>query len=81
MKCPVQGCVGEVEDRLITHTFRRDNQAVVVEGIPAHVCHVCGYTVLDLWVLDELLKIDPETDKPVRFAPVFKFSLEKAPAA
>lgn len=81
MKCPVQGCVGDFEDQLISHTFRRDDQTVVVEGIPAHVCDVCGYTVLDMWVLDELLKIDLEADKPVRLAPVFEFGLEKAPAA
>ena len=79
MKCPVQGCPGEMEHRQIVHTFVRNEKPMVVEALPALVCPVCGYTVLDLRVLDRLFALDPETEQPVRQAPVFRLSL--APAA
>ncbi|MGQ9555032.1 MAG: YgiT-type zinc finger protein [Anaerolineae bacterium] len=74
MKCPVQGCPGEMEERQIVHTFVRRGKPIVVEGLPALVCPVCGYTVLDLQVLDALFAFDPETEEPVRQAPVFRLS-------
>ena len=74
MKCIVQGCPGEMEERRIVHTFVRRGNPVVVEDLPAWVCPVCGYTVLDLQVLDTLFALDPDTEEPVRQAPVFRLS-------
>ena len=79
MKCMVQGCPGEMEQRRIVHTFVRNGKPIVVEDLPALVCPVCGYTVLDLRVLDTLFALDPEIAKPVSQAPVFRLSL--APTA
>lgn len=75
MKCIVQGCPGEMEQRRIVHTFVRDGNPIVVEDLPAWVCPVCGYTVLDLHVLDALFALDPDTETPVGQAPVFRLSL------
>ena len=75
MECIVQGCPGEMEERRIMHTFARGGKPIVVEDLPAWVCPVCGYTVLDLEVLDSLFAFDPETQEPVRQAPVFRLSL------
>lgn len=54
MKCIVRGCPGEMEERRIAHTFVWDGDPMVMEDLPAMVCPVCGYTVLDLRVLDML---------------------------
>lgn len=78
MKCVVQGCPGEMEERRIVHTFVRNRKPMIVEDLPALVCPVCGYTVLDLHVLDALFALDPETERPVRRAPVFRLSLAPA---
>lgn len=75
MNCLMQNCPGEMEERRIVHTFIRKNKPIVVEDLPAQVCPVCGYTVLDIKVLDMLLALDPETDIPVGQAPVFRLSL------
>jgi YgiT-type zinc finger domain-containing protein len=75
MKCMVQGCPGEMESRRIVHTFVRDGKPIVVEDLPAWVCPICGYTVLDLTVLDILFAFDPDTATPVSQAPVFRLSL------
>ena len=75
MKCIVQGCPGEMEQRRIVHTFVRNGNPIVVEDLPALVCPVCGYTVLDLHVLDAVFALDLETETPVGQAPVFRLSL------
>ena len=51
---------------------------IVVEDLPALVCPICGYTVLDLQVLDLLFALDPETEMPVRQAPVFRLPIPTA---
>jgi len=81
MNCPVQGCPGEMEERRIVHTFVRDGKPLVVEDLPARVCPVCGYTVLDLQVLDVLYALDPEKETPVAHAPVFRLPLAAGKAA
>jgi YgiT-type zinc finger domain-containing protein len=63
MKCIVQRCPGEMEQRQIVHTFAHNGNPIVVEDLPAWVCPVCGYTVLDLHVLDILF---PWIRKPRR---------------
>jgi YgiT-type zinc finger domain-containing protein len=75
MNCNMSGCPGEMEARRIVHTFIRHGKPIVVEDLPAWVCPICGYTVLDLAVLDMLFALDPETATPVGQAPVFRLSL------
>jgi YgiT-type zinc finger domain-containing protein len=74
MKCVVQGCPGEMAQRRIVHTFMRNGKPMLVEDLPAWVCPVCGYTVLDIHVLDDLFALDPKTEMPVGQAPVFRLS-------
>jgi len=78
MKCIVQGCPGEMEERRIVHTFVRDEKPIVVEDLPALVCPTCGYAVLDLRVLDTLFALDPATEPPVSLAPVYRLSVTPA---
>jgi YgiT-type zinc finger domain-containing protein len=58
----------------ITHVFTHTEAPFVVEDIPALVCSVCGYAVLDLRVLDALLRIDPEADEPAAQAQLFRLT-------
>ena len=78
MKCIRHGCPGEMESRRIVHTFVRNGKPMVVENLPAWVCPVCGYTVLDLVVLDTVFALEPDTQTPVGQAPVFRLSLPQA---
>ena len=79
MKCVTQRCPDEMQERRIIHTFVRDGNPIIVEDLPALVCPMCGYTLLDLHVLDTLFAFDPETAQPVRQAPLVRVS--PAPAA
>jgi YgiT-type zinc finger domain-containing protein len=67
-------CPGEMESREITHTFIRRGQPIVIEGIPAHVCPICGYTVLDLEVLDLLLSFNLDAERPARLVPAYRLT-------
>ena len=46
MKCTLQGCPGEYEERRIVHTVRHRGQVVVIDHVPAEVCSVCGDVLL-----------------------------------
>jgi YgiT-type zinc finger domain-containing protein len=70
-----------MEERRIVHTFVRDGKPLVVEDLPARVCPICGFTVLDLRVLDILYALDPEKETPVAQAPVFRLPLAITKAA
>jgi len=63
MKCSIEGCSGEYEERKIVHTVRHQGQVVVIDHVPAEVCSVCG---------DVLLK--PETVRLRVKAPVARRS-------
>jgi YgiT-type zinc finger domain-containing protein len=71
----MHNCPGEMEERRIIHTFIRNHKPIVVEDLPALVCPVCGYTLLDIQVLDMLFALNPETDTPIDQAPVFRLPL------
>ena len=42
MKCSIEGCPGEYEQRLVFHTVRHRGELVVIDHVPAEVCVVCG---------------------------------------
>jgi YgiT-type zinc finger domain-containing protein len=67
-----------MEQRQIVHTFVRNGRPMLVEDLPAWVCSVCGYTVLDLPVLDKLFALDTDKQSPVSHAPVYRLSLTPA---
>ena len=42
MKCSIQGCPGEYEERTVVHTVRENDQVTVINHVPAEVCRACG---------------------------------------
>jgi len=46
MRCTIQGCPGEYEERLIVHTVRHNGQVIVIDHVPAEVCRICGDVLL-----------------------------------
>jgi len=45
-----------------------------MKDLPGRVCPICGYTVIDLAVLDTLFALDPDTATPIGQAPVYRLS-------
>jgi len=46
MKCHTPDCIGEHEQRGISHSVIYRQRTVVVHNVPAHVCPECGDAVL-----------------------------------
>ena len=74
MKCSIQGCPGEYEERTIVHTFRRGEDVFVFEQVPAEVCSVCGDTLLTPDTVRHLEKLLIEKPRPDRLVPLIKYA-------
>lgn len=73
MKCTIEGCPGEYEERNIIHTVRYDGQVVVIDHVPAEVCPVCGDVLLKpatIRRIEELLRAAP---RPAREVPLYNY--------
>jgi YgiT-type zinc finger domain-containing protein len=46
MKCSIQGCPGDYDERKIVHTVRHQGRVFVIDHVPAEVCSVCGDVLL-----------------------------------
>lgn len=74
MKCSIKDCAGTYEDRKIVHTVRSAGQVVVIDGVPAQVCSVCGDVLLKPETVRRIEAILREAGKPDRTAPVYEYA-------
>jgi len=74
MQCSIQGCTGEYEDQDVVHTVAHGGQTIVIEGVPAEVCSVCGDTLLSPETVHGIEGLLKSHEKPIKTAPVFEFS-------
>jgi len=73
MKCSIENCPGEYEPRAITHTVRHNGRVVVIDHVPAEICHVCGDVLLrpeTIRQLESLLKQTP----PANSVPLYEYA-------
>ena len=74
MKCSIEGCPGEYEERLIVHTVRHHGHVVVIDHVPAEVCSVCGDVLLrpeTVRRIEGLLRTKPS---PARRVPLYEYA-------
>ncbi len=74
MKCSIEGCPGEYEERQIVHTVRYRGQVIVIDHVPAEVCSVCGDVLLKpetVRRIEELLRTMAE---PTRTVPLYEYA-------
>ncbi len=74
MRCSIEGCPGEYEERLIVHTVRHKGQVIVIDHVPAEVCSVCSDVLLapeTVRRIESLLQAAPQPD---RTAPVYEYA-------
>ena len=74
MKCSIRDCPGEYEERRIVHTERHAGEVVVVDGVPAEVCRVCGDVLLRIGTVRRIEEILGAAAAPARTAPVYEFA-------
>lgn len=73
MKCSVENCPGEYQERPISQVFTRHGESIVIENIPAKVCDLCGDTVLDWAAVERLWQTLDNQPKPRKFLPVYSY--------
>jgi len=78
MNCETKGCVGEYTRTVVSRAFEFQGRTVVVEGIPAQVCDLCGETVFEAGTLDRVRAV-LQRARPSHTAPVYAY--EREPAA
>lgn len=75
MKCTIQGCPGEYEDKDIVHTVRHEGKVVVIDHVPAEECSVCGDVLLKPETVEHIEKLLKETTrKPCGTAPMYEYA-------
>lgn len=74
MKCSIEGCPGQYEERKIVHTVQHQGQIIVIEHVPAEVCPVCGDVLLKPDTIRRIEQLLNAQQKPLRTAPVYEFA-------
>ena len=74
MKCTLQGCTGEYEEREIVRTVRQRGQVVVIDHVPAEVCSVCGYTLLKPGTVSRIEEMLKATRQPTKRVPLYEYA-------
>ena len=74
MKCTIQGCPGEYEERKIVHTVKHRGTVVVIDHVPAEVCSVCGDVLLTPDTIRRIEILLMRAPKPVKAVPLYEFA-------
>ena len=74
MKCSVEGCPGEYEERKIVHTVRHQGEVIVIDHVPAEVCQVCGDVLLKPETVRRIEKLLRTTPRPTSTVPLYEYS-------
>ncbi len=74
MKCTIEGCRGEYEDRAITHTVRHHGRVVVVDHVPAEVCSICDDVLLSPETVRHIETLLRRETEPIRTVPLYEYA-------
>jgi YgiT-type zinc finger domain-containing protein len=74
MKCSIEGCPGEYEERRIVHTVRHRGQVIVIDHVPAEVCSVCGDMLLKPETVRQIEALLRTRTQPVRVVPLYEYA-------
>ena len=74
MKCTIQGCPGEYDERTVVHTVRHRGNVVVIDHVPAEVCSVCGDVLLAPDTIRRLEKLLETMPTPSKEVPLYEFA-------
>ena len=74
MKCGVQGCQGQYEERKVVHTVKHRGSVVVIDHVPAEVCSVSGDVLLTPDTVRRIEKLLENTPPPTKAVPLYEFA-------
>ena len=74
MKCSIEGCPGEYENRRIAHTVRQGDQVIVIDHVPAEVCNLCGDVLLKPETIRRIEKLLESQREPAGTVPLYEYA-------
>jgi YgiT-type zinc finger domain-containing protein len=73
-KCTIEGCPGDCEARLVTHTVRHNGRLVVIDRVPADVCTVCGDVLFSPDTVRHIEELLRTAGEPAREVPLYNYA-------
>ena len=73
MRCSIQGCPGEYEERQIVHTVRHHGELIVIDRVPAEVCSACGDVLLKPETVRHIEGLLKRRAAPARTVPLYEY--------
>ncbi len=74
MKCSIDGCPGEYEQRKVMHTVRHHGQVTVIDHVPAEMCSVCGDVLLGPDTVRRIEALLQKRQEPASTVPLYEFA-------
>ena len=74
MKCSIEGCPGEYEERRVVHTVRHKGQVIVIDHVPAEVCSVCGDVLLRPETVRHIEELLRTPTSPAGNVPLYEYA-------
>ena len=78
MKCSINGCPGEYEQREVVHTVRQGNRIIVIDHVPAEVCRICGDVLFTPETVRLIEQLRHTAAPPNRTVPLYDFTEAKS---
>jgi YgiT-type zinc finger domain-containing protein len=73
MKCSIEGCSGQYEERRLVHALRYEGRLVVISQLPAKVCSVCGDAFLESETVTHIEMLLGASARPESMVPVYEY--------
>ncbi|MEW6355614.1 MAG: YgiT-type zinc finger protein [Planctomycetota bacterium] len=74
MKCSIQTCPGDYEEKQIVHTMRFRGKVIVMDHVPAEVCSVCGDVLLKPDTVRRIEALLKKRKKPTGSVPLYEYA-------
>ncbi|MGB2768365.1 MAG: YgiT-type zinc finger protein [Candidatus Zixiibacteriota bacterium] len=74
MKCSIEGCPGEHEEKKIVHTVRHNGQVIFIDHVPAEVCSVCGDVLLRPETVRRIEELLRTATRPASTVSLYEYS-------
>ena len=78
MKCSIEGCQGEYEQREVVHTIHQGNRIIVIDHVPAEVCTICGDVLFTPETVRQIERLRYTAAAPARTVPLYEFAQAKS---
>jgi len=73
MKCSIENCPGEYEEKMVVHTVRHRGMVIVIDNVPAEVCSVCGDLLLKPSTVRKIEAMLKKLPQPKTTIPLYEY--------